>query len=803
MIFRVTENETGSSATTDTTYYLTTTLSFPQGANPYYGTFTGDLIVTDDDAEVSTAVGWFNLIGFTVEDAGNGKVNITSPGAGADTDAIHDNVAGEIAALPLVTAAGGDHVLIEDVSDSNNKKRVLASDFFSGGTDATLPIAGVIGTPTNNTMQEKDDAHGGVGIVSGGGITDDTDGTITVAAGTGFIRATNSDTAALLSFDFAAEAGANVTLTDDDLNYIYIEYNAGSPRTIATTTERTDYNTNIFLGTVYRDGTTLHITQIPIYTGNVNRQAYRFHVETDGLKRASGSIISATGTRNFAITSGVWWVGMDRFTIAAIDTSAAGTFTYYYRDGVGGWTAIAGQTQINNTNYDDGDGILGVLGGTDYGVHWVYRGVDGDCYVLYGRDNYTSGQAAAATPPTDVPGHFEGYHVALVGKIVIREGDAAFHTIETPFTTVFTSSGVVNHDELAGLANDDHTQYATTAGARDAILDSEISPAEGFIRKTGAGAYTAHKSQLAGTAAPTVNEDSGDGYSVGSLWIDTTNDKTYRCVDSTLGAAVWKQTSNEAGGGDVVGPASSTDNAVARFDSTTGKLLQDSANSTLGDNSDLALNGTSAGVTLAERASLSDPGAGKGTFGVKNVTPARAVFQNDTNAEIPLGERVHFAFCNRMATTGANSYIGNSGAAPYDYTGYNDTRTGAQGSPETPNYPSGLFCVPFTGKVVKIVGWVSIGNVSTDDFDLELWKWTPVDDSPATSCTGTELCGTNGFYHGLNDVSAGGDWAPISLAPTSSNDVTEGDLLELLYYNVDTTSGTVNWSITVTVERTA
>ena len=30
------------------------------------------------------------------------------------------------------------------------------------------------------------------------------------------------------------------------------------------------------------------------------------------------------------------------------------------------------------------------------------------------------------------------------------------------------------------------------------------------------------------------------------------------------------------GGGDVVGPASATDNAIARYDGTTGKLLQDS-----------------------------------------------------------------------------------------------------------------------------------------------------------------------------------------------------------------------------------
>jgi len=38
-----------------------------------------------------------------------------------------------------------------------------------------------------------------------------------------------------------------------------------------------------------------------------------------------------------------------------------------------------------------------------------------------------------------------------------------------------------------------------------------------------------------------------------------------------------------AGSGDVVGPASSTDNAVARFDSTTGKLLQNTSNVTIAD----------------------------------------------------------------------------------------------------------------------------------------------------------------------------------------------------------------------------
>ena len=42
------------------------------------------------------------------------------------------------------------------------------------------------------------------------------------------------------------------------------------------------------------------------------------------------------------------------------------------------------------------------------------------------------------------------------------------------------------------------------------------------------------------TTAPTVNEDSGDGYSVGSVWVDVNNDTLYTCLDSTVGAAVWK-----------------------------------------------------------------------------------------------------------------------------------------------------------------------------------------------------------------------------------------------------------------------
>lgn len=58
------------------------------------------------------------------------------------------------------------------------------------------------------------------------------------------------------------------------------------------------------------------------------------------------------------------------------------------------------------------------------------------------------------------------------------------------------------------------------------------------------------KNNLSAGAAPTVNDDSDDGYSVGSRWADTTNDKEYVCLDASVGAAVWVETTVGAGSDD-------------------------------------------------------------------------------------------------------------------------------------------------------------------------------------------------------------------------------------------------------------
>ena len=137
--------------------------------------------------------------------------------------------------------------------------------------------------------------------------------------------------------------------------------------------------------------------------------------------------------------------------------------------------------------------------------------------------------------------------------LVTIHADGAHSIAAQVLQAVLAANGQTGHmsgamfDKLAGIeATADITDATNVAGA-GAVMDSDIAPGEGFIRKTGAGTYTAHKSSLAAAAAPGVNDDTAAGYSVGSVWIDTTNDNTYICVDSTNGAAVWLHLNAAAG----------------------------------------------------------------------------------------------------------------------------------------------------------------------------------------------------------------------------------------------------------------
>lgn len=135
-----------------------------------------------------------------------------------------------------------------------------------------------------------------------------------------------------------------------------------------------------------------------------------------------------------------------------------------------------------------------------------------------------------------------------------------------PVSLTITKDPAVNATAAPGLVG------VTTA--QKALL-AVISGLTGLVKMAG-GVASAILIKLDGTAAPGVNDDSGDGYGIGSIWIDTTNDNAYIATDVTVGAANWEQI-NGGGGGAVDSVFARTGAVVAASgDYGTDEITDDS-----------------------------------------------------------------------------------------------------------------------------------------------------------------------------------------------------------------------------------
>ena len=79
-------------------------------------------------------------------------------------------------------------------------------------------------------------------------------------------------------------------------------------------------------------------------------------------------------------------------------------------------------------------------------------------------------------------------------------------------------------------------------GIKGTIVDGNLikfSGTAGVGEDAGVAASNVTKNKFDATSAPTVNNDTDEGYTVGSKWYDVTADLGYVCLDNTDGAAVW------------------------------------------------------------------------------------------------------------------------------------------------------------------------------------------------------------------------------------------------------------------------
>ena len=79
------------------------------------------------------------------------------------------------------------------------------------------------------------------------------------------------------------------------------------------------------------------------------------------------------------------------------------------------------------------------------------------------------------------------------------------------------------------MASKKFTQFDTANNTSETELSVGVKGTDNFKRRN----------YLTATANPTVNDDNSDGYTVGSMWLNTSTGAMYICTDSTVGAAKW------------------------------------------------------------------------------------------------------------------------------------------------------------------------------------------------------------------------------------------------------------------------
>ena len=262
--------------------------------------------------------------------------------------------------------------------------------------------------------------------------------------------------------------------------------------------------------------------------------------------------------------------------------------------------------------------------------------------------------------------------------------------------------------------------------------------------------YLLPLNKLDATTAPTVNDDSGDGYIPGSMWTDTTNDLTYFCQDNTLGAAVWKLVGSGAGSvTSVDGSGGSTGLTLTGGPITSSGTLTlggTLSNANGGTGANLSATGpgiigqTSSGANLGILSTATYPSLTELSY-VKGVTSA---IQTQLGAKQPLDATLT-AFA--ALTIAANSLTIGTGTDAFSQTTFAANTFPARES---------------TG---------NLEAKTITDFGLSL-----VDDADAATARTTlgigSLAGSNQLYNGDMQVSQRGDGAWTSSTTPANNDNT-------------------------------
>lgn len=249
-------------------------------------------------------------------------------------------------------------------------------------------------------------------------------------------------------YDIAAKS---FTLTGEEVRYIVISYNGGSPEYIITQ-ERSmiNYSNVIPVITVIYDGEKIHSVNWDEQANGLSERLLKRLNRTQRFQRDGGLLINVSGDRSITVSQSTIYFGASEVIYPSSNSLSNLIYSYYHSNGT--WT-FTKSSYLNNTQYDDGSNLVLLSNANRYAINWVYAGVgdDGDIITLLGSGDYKLDEAVNAQPPINVPDIIK-FHGILVGKVIYQNGlNTPYQVISISEQSVSSGGTISEHNNLNGL----------------------------------------------------------------------------------------------------------------------------------------------------------------------------------------------------------------------------------------------------------------------------------------------------------------------------------------------------------------
>lgn len=199
--------------------------------------------------------------------------------------------------------------------------------------------------------------------------------------------------------------------------------------------------------------------------------------------------------------------------------------------------------KINGTNLASAD--IGAMAVSTYDSN-----ADGKVNSADAADKLTNARNIALTGDVTGNQNFDGSGNISIASTLKNTGTAGTYTKVTTDAQGRVSSGAnlgvsdIPTDSTHRFTND--TDITKLAGIAAGATKVESSTTDGYIKINGTETKvaTVFKNNFFAITDPAVGNDTIQGYSIGSQWLNTATSTLFECISSTTGAAVWKIINN-------------------------------------------------------------------------------------------------------------------------------------------------------------------------------------------------------------------------------------------------------------------